>query len=188
MAYGLSYDICDGMKNTYRPCVLWGKTAKSWGSRPFPGTQIINNHNKHGLWIDFLKVQIQLKSLFSWCTTSLCTEEAQVVGCSREVSHRSWSTWYIEQVQVSLPSLLQKCDKWRFLSNQSQTSDRWSDRAIILSRFCMCLSKLYYTEHKVWSKLWVEVQAIFWSWSLVSILLLMFCRGYEVKSWSRFWS
>ena len=69
MAYGLSYDICDGMKNTYRPCVLWGKTAKSWGSRPFPGTQMIYNHNKHGrqtiivLRIDFLKVQIQLKSL-----------------------------------------------------------------------------------------------------------------------------
>ena len=139
MAYGLSYDIWsyentyqpmayhviyDDMKTTYRPCVLWGKTAKSWGSRPFPGTQIINNHDKHGrqtiivLWIDFLKVQIQLKSLFSWCTTSLCTEEAQVVGCSREVSHRSWSTWYIEQ--VSLPSLLHKSDKSRFLLEGNQ--------------------------------------------------------------------
>ena len=32
----------------------------------------------------------------------------------------------------------------------------------------------------------VEVQARFWSWSLASILLLMFCRGYEVESWSRF--
>ena len=27
-----------------------------------------------------------------------------------------------------------------------------------------------------------------WSWSLVSILLLMFCKGYEVEFWSRFWS
>ena len=27
-----------------------------------------------------------------------------------------------------------------------------------------------------------------WSWSLVGILLLMFCRGYEVESWSRFWT
>ena len=34
----------------------------------------------------------------------------------------------------------------------------------------------------------VEVQARFWSWSLFSILPLMFCRGYEVESWSRFWS
>ena len=33
-----------------------------------------------------------------------------------------------------------------------------------------------------------EVQARFWSWSLVNILQLMFCRGYEVESWSRFWS
>ena len=61
MASGLSYDIWsyentyqpmayhviyDDMKTTYRPCVLWGKTAKSWGSRSFPGTQIINNHDK----------------------------------------------------------------------------------------------------------------------------------------------
>ena len=28
----------------------------------------------------------------------------------------------------------------------------------------------------------VEVQAIFWSWSLFSILSLMFCRGYEFES------
>ena len=31
----------------------------------------------------------------------------------------------------------------------------------------------------------VEVQARFWSWSLVSILLLMFGWGYKVESWSR---
>ena len=34
----------------------------------------------------------------------------------------------------------------------------------------------------------VEVQAWFWSWSLVNILLLMFGWGYEVESWSIFWS
>ena len=32
----------------------------------------------------------------------------------------------------------------------------------------------------------VEVQARFLSSSLVSILPLIFCRGYEVESWSRF--
>ena len=31
----------------------------------------------------------------------------------------------------------------------------------------------------------VEVQERFLSWILVSILPLMFCRGYEVESWSR---
>ena len=34
----------------------------------------------------------------------------------------------------------------------------------------------------------VEVPARFSSWSLVNILPLMFCRGYEVESWSRCWS
>ena len=34
----------------------------------------------------------------------------------------------------------------------------------------------------------VEAQARFWSWSLVSILLLIFGWGYEDYSWSRFWS
>ena len=38
---------------------------------------------------------------------------------------------------------------------------------------------LFRLEHKVWSR--------FWSWSLVSLFLLMFCRGYEVESWSSFW-
>ena len=33
----------------------------------------------------------------------------------------------------------------------------------------------------------VDVQARFWSWSLVIILLLMLGCGYEVHSWSRFW-
>ena len=33
----------------------------------------------------------------------------------------------------------------------------------------------------------VDVQARFWSWSLVIILLLMLGRGYQVHSWSRFW-
>ena len=32
------------------------------------------------------------------------------------------------------------------------------------------------------------VQARFWNWSLFSVLQLMFCRGYEVESWSIFWS
>ena len=31
-----------------------------------------------------------------------------------------------------------------------------------------------------------EVKAGFLSWSLVNILPLMFCRGYEVEPWSRF--
>ena len=34
----------------------------------------------------------------------------------------------------------------------------------------------------------LQVQARFWTWSLVSILLLMFGWGYEVESWSIFWS
>ena len=34
----------------------------------------------------------------------------------------------------------------------------------------------------------VDVQARFWSWSLVIILLLMLGCGYEVYSWLRFWS
>ena len=34
----------------------------------------------------------------------------------------------------------------------------------------------------------VDFQARFWSWSLVIILLLMLGCGYEVQSWSRFWS
>ena len=34
----------------------------------------------------------------------------------------------------------------------------------------------------------VEAQARFWSWSLVSILLLILGWGYEDYSWSRFWS
>ena len=42
-------------------------------------------------------------------------------------------------------------------------------------------------EHKVGQDFEVEVQARFWSWSLFSILPLMFCRGYKVESWSRFW-
>ena len=34
----------------------------------------------------------------------------------------------------------------------------------------------------------VDVQAIFWSWSLFIVLLLMLGCGYEVQPWSRFWS
>ena len=34
----------------------------------------------------------------------------------------------------------------------------------------------------------VDAQARFWSWSLVSILLLILGWGYEDYSWSRFWS
>ena len=33
-----------------------------------------------------------------------------------------------------------------------------------------------------------EVKARLWSWSLFSISLLVFCRGYEVESWLRFWT
>ena len=34
----------------------------------------------------------------------------------------------------------------------------------------------------------IKAQARFWSWILVSILLLMLGWGYEVESWSIFWS
>ena len=45
-------------------------------------------------------------------------------------------------------------------------------------------------EHKAWSRSWSWSSGKILSWSLVSILLLMFCRGYELESWSRFeiWS
>ena len=43
-------------------------------------------------------------------------------------------------------------------------------------------------EDKVWSRFWNWSSGKIWSWSLVCILLLMFCRGKEVESWSRFWS
>ena len=43
-----------------------------------------------------------------------------------------------------------------------------------------------WAQHKVGQDFEVEVQARFWSWHLFSILPLMFCRGYEVESWSRF--
>ena len=39
-------------------------------------------------------------------------------------------------------------------------------------------------EHKVWSRYWSWSSGKICSWSF---LLLMFCRGYEVESWSRFW-
>ena len=40
-------------------------------------------------------------------------------------------------------------------------------------------------EHKVGQDFEVEVQARFGSWRLFIILSLMFCRGYEVESWSK---
>ena len=43
-------------------------------------------------------------------------------------------------------------------------------------------------EQKIWSRFEVEVQAKYWGWSLVGILLPMFGWHYEVESWSRFWS
>ena len=43
-------------------------------------------------------------------------------------------------------------------------------------------------EHKGWSRFWSWRSARFWNWNLFSILPLMFCRGYEVESWSIFWS
>ena len=42
-------------------------------------------------------------------------------------------------------------------------------------------------EHKVWSLFWSWSSGKIWSRSLFSILLLMFCKGNEVESWSRFW-
>ena len=45
-----------------------------------------------------------------------------------------------------------------------------------------------------WGSCWQQfdaylgVQARFLSWILVNMLLLIFCRGYEVESWSRCWS
>ena len=44
-----------------------------------------------------------------------------------------------------------------------------------------------WAHHKVGQDFEVEVQARFWSWSLFIISPLMFCRGYEVEPWSRFW-
>ena len=41
-----------------------------------------------------------------------------------------------------------------------------------------------YFEHKVSSRFWSSGKI--WSWSLGSFSLLMFCRGYEIESWSRF--
>ena len=60
---------------------------------------------------------------------------------------------------------------------------RWS--LVIKLSFCSDF------EHKVsrfGQDFEVDVQARFWSWSLVIILLLMLGCGYEVHSWSRFWS
>ena len=42
-------------------------------------------------------------------------------------------------------------------------------------------------EHKVWSRFWSWSSGKIWSWGLASFFLLMFSRGYEVESWSRFW-
>ena len=54
---------------------------------------------------------------------------------------------------------------------------------VIKQNFCLDF------EDKVWSRFWSWSSGKIWSWSLISILLLMFCRGFEVKSWeSRFWS
>ena len=43
-------------------------------------------------------------------------------------------------------------------------------------------------EHKVLSTFLSWSSGKIWSVSLVGILLLMICRGYEVESWSRFWN
>ena len=43
-------------------------------------------------------------------------------------------------------------------------------------------------EDKIHSRFWSWSSGKIWSWSLVSMLLLMFCRGNEVDSLSRFWS
>ena len=43
-------------------------------------------------------------------------------------------------------------------------------------------------DHKVWSRFWSWSSGKIWSRSLFSFLLLMFCKGNEVESWSRLWS
>ena len=55
-------------------------------------------------------------------------------------------------------------------------------RLVIKLNFCSDF------EHKARSIFWRWSSGKIWSWSLVSILPLMFCWGYEVESWLRFWS
>ena len=43
-------------------------------------------------------------------------------------------------------------------------------------------------QHKVWSKFRSCSSGKICSWSLASFFPLIFCRSYEVESWSRFWS
>ena len=38
---------------------------------------------------------------------------------------------------------------------------------------------------QIWELRFGHKAELLFSWSLVSILLLMFCKGYEVESWSR---
>ena len=40
-------------------------------------------------------------------------------------------------------------------------------------------------EQNVWSRFWSWSSGKIWSWSLVGILQLMFCRGNDVESWSK---
>ena len=49
-------------------------------------------------------------------------------------------------------------------------------------------SKLVFILWAQGSRIWSWSSARFWNWSFFSILSLMFCRGYEVESWSIFWS
>ena len=66
-----------------------------------------------------------------------------------------------------------------------------SDPSPIISLACHSLHWLtnwLFVQTLVWSRFWSWNWCKIWSWSLVIIVLLMFCRGYEVESWSRFWS
>ena len=51
--------------------------------------------------------------------------------------------------------------------------------------FYMHLPSADPSDHRVLGSSEVEVQARLLSWGLVSILPLMFCRGFEVESWLR---
>ena len=71
----------------------------------------------------------------------------------------------------------------------------WSSILVeILKLGLVNISKLKFCpdfEHKVsrfGQDFEVDVEVRFWSWSLGIILLLMLGCGYEVQSWSRFWS
>ena len=78
----------------------------------------------------------------------------------------------------------------RVRSSGTLVSDSLTD-SLLFSKLDWCDSGMWRWQLKtedVDQDFEFEVQAWLWSWSLVNILQLMFCRGYEVESWSRFWS